>query len=628
MRAIVWALLLLCSAARAEPSLRGKAMSEWIALLDASSPTTRADAAELIGCFGSEAASAAPLLARFAVRDPHPSVRHEAMLALTRVDRSGERWSRILLADLRSDYVAIRRTAAIAWTLAGPAAGKAVEPLIAALRDDDAIVRATVADALGRIDPPDRSAAVALASTLRDPDATVRRMAAAALADMGPAAAPALAALAAALQDSDSAVRFAVVDALPRLGTSDAASRAALIAVLHSDPDAEVRERATWAMFSPDARVETVEALARAAMGDRSNAVRAGSRNALVRCGAAAKPAVAVLRTGLGDADAERRDSAAWALGLLGPLAADAVDDLVVAAVADSRRAARPAAGSPPLWALGKLGRSAASATSQVIGILQSGNDVSRAEGAAALGEFGPSQPATDALADALTDSDPWVRRQAAVALGKYAADAAPAVADLVAVFRRPDVTFPFQRLSGTLHAIVAESLTAIGLTPQTVMRHRLASPDPDSRTAAVRARLANPWNAETAFEIAALLRQRDPAVRAAAAEVLGSAGEKALPAVPEILLALLDADAEVRAAAAQALAANSVLAAATVNTLMARLERRSAGVRREAAQALGAIGSTARPSVTALEKLASDDADESVRAAAAQAYSRILTNR
>lgn len=127
-----------------------------------------------------------------------------------------------------------------------------------------------------------------------------------------------------------------------------------------------------------------------------------------------------------------------------------------------------------------------------------------------------------------------------------------------------------------------------------------------------------------------------NPGTRASAAMSLAKMGPDAQDAVPALAKALGDRDLNVRYFAATALQAVGPAAQAGVAALVQALDtfpggspaldgpmRYYADVRVVAAEALGAIGSHARAAVPALKK-ALNDADPTVRSAAAEALKRV----
>jgi HEAT repeat protein len=134
---------------------------------------TRANAAQLLGQIGLDAASAIPDLAD-RLDDAVTNVKEKASEALSKL---------------------------------GPGVVQVLPDLIYSLRDDDAFIRTNVAMALGHIGPGAVPAVPALAKALKDRDFRVRANAAYALAKIGPAANDALPALEAVSNDSDPQVK-------------------------------------------------------------------------------------------------------------------------------------------------------------------------------------------------------------------------------------------------------------------------------------------------------------------------------------------------------------------------------------------------------------------------------------
>ncbi|MBI2094809.1 MAG: HEAT repeat domain-containing protein, partial [Candidatus Omnitrophica bacterium] len=114
----------------------------------------------------------------------------------------------------------------------------------------------------------------------------------------------------------------------------------------------------------------------------------------------------------LGGENPSVRQSAAWALGQIGPAAHAAIPSLI--AVLGSKN---PSVRQSAAWALGQIGPAAQAAIPSLIAALGSKNPSVRQNAAWALGQIGPA--AIPSLIAALGDENPSVRQNAAWALGQ-----------------------------------------------------------------------------------------------------------------------------------------------------------------------------------------------------------------
>lgn len=185
-----------------------------VVLADSAHPSVRAQAADILGAFGSAGGPAARSLAH-ALADPVVEVRMAAASALGRLGRAGAPSGAALARSAATDPSAAVRTRAVA-ALAEVRSGDPtlVQHIVPMLADQATEVRVTAVRTLGRLGPAAASAAEALARLLGDPSPTVRAAAAYALGEIGPAARGARDALARARSDPDSNVAFEARDAL------------------------------------------------------------------------------------------------------------------------------------------------------------------------------------------------------------------------------------------------------------------------------------------------------------------------------------------------------------------------------------------------------------------------------
>lgn len=571
-----------------------------------------------------------------ALADPQADIRLAALEALVgSVDQRGKSHnggpaaalSPSLLSLLNDPDVQVRREAArVIGSTHDPAA---LDALAAATRDPDPVVRRAAIEAVGGIkgdrvvtillalaatkDPADRSQAAALlgqagdaraADTLRallkDPDPMVREKAVTAFAAIKlPDGADKSGPLVTAVKDDDALVRRAAVAALGGASSASPASPA-------SSASPGVVEALSSALADADdaVRVEALTALARSgkagdillkALGNDRAAVRQKAVELLARDVAKNADVAAAVTTALKDADPSVRDAALRALAdarvtppleLVRPLLADADYHVRHSAIRILSRAAD--AESFPIIA--------ARLTDQADGQVA----------AEALALYGAK--AVPALADALKSTIPDRRRSAARALS--------------------DIDDPAARQA--LTSLLEDKDAAVREAAQRALGGRYGPPDAQTLAALVR---SDPTRAKDADALAALgeraipalsglLKDDRPAVRAAAAGLLGRIAD---PSAAAALASVLkdDPDPHVRARAAAALAgptepaARAALAAAAAHDHAAPV--RAAAVR--------SLTEGLEPPAEAAEILRAalkDDADWHVRWAAADGLGKL----
>ncbi len=146
----------------------------------------------------------------------------------------------------------------------------------------------------------------------------------------------------------------------------------------------------------------------------------------LAQLGPAAASAIPDLILALNDTR-EVRETAAYALSQMGPLAAPAISELI-RLLSDDGIGVRVYA----VMALGNIGPDAYVATPSIITILLSDEDPGvRTFAAEALGNIG-NPIAIDALINSFNDKDEFVRKYSALAIGKFGEDARFAVPTLM----------------------------------------------------------------------------------------------------------------------------------------------------------------------------------------------------
>ncbi len=298
----------------------------------------------------------------------------------------------------------------------------------------------------------------------------------------------------------------------------------------------------------------------------------------------------------LNDDDLRARWHATYALGQIGPGAAEAVEPLA-AMVADKYGHEYVRSGAA--WALGRIGPAAEPAVPRLVETLRSQPPpvVSvRRTVPQALGRIGPAaRPAVPELLKLLDDEDRAVRVNAAAALWRIA-EHERAIPALVAMLRTGTGTLPYK------------AAVALG---------KLGAPQKGD-AALFRAEESRVPFFEVIPALIESLGHADDDVRRAAGRSLGQLGPTTIPALRQ---ALDHAQAPVRRHAVVAL---GWIGEPAVPALIEALKNDLPPVRLTAARELGRLGPAAAEARGALIE-AVDDPDPQVRAAAAKALSSLV---
>jgi HEAT repeat protein len=239
---------------------------------------------------------------------------------------------------------------------------------------------------------------------------------------------------------------------------------------------------------------------------------------------------------GLSSSDDGERKSAGYHLSEMGPIAKDAVPNLIQLLINDTS----PGVKGEACNALGHIGADAAPAVPAVIAFLQSSDGgYERTYAASALGDIGkqPEQSVPILIVALQKDPEPVVRQMAARALGVFGADAKSAVPALIESIKtgnkdlRESAAYGLERIPGAAKDVPA--LTA------------LLSDDIDSARIAAAKSIGGAGSEAVGAvpQLIVLLTDKNVDVRSAGAKGLGGIGPDAKQAIPALKLALKDAE-------------------------------------------------------------------------------------
>jgi HEAT repeat protein len=297
--------------------------------------------------------------------------------------------------DAKVRYRAVQTLAEL-----GPVAKFAVPELREALKDKNALVRVKVVEALWKIDrTPSTVLLPVLLQALKDTDRGVRAAAPPVLALLGSKAKSAVPALVSALKDKELDVKLSAITALGELG-STAKDAAKDLLALTADKDFFLLEPFVGA--------------------------------SLANLGPSVIP---LLTTTLADKSADRRNLAAYALGAIGPAAANASGALAKSLEHEDAATRRLAA-----RALGKIGPEAKTAVAALQKTLADKSPGVRIEAALATWFILKNAKHVGVLIKALADDSPNVRDGACQALAVMKADAKAAVEPIAKLLADKDL--------------------------------------------------------------------------------------------------------------------------------------------------------------------------------------------
>ncbi len=280
------------------------------------------------------------------------------------------------------------------------------------------------------------------------------------------------------------------------------------------------------------------------ALRSQSQADRLRAAKDLGRLGWLAREAMPALVAALHDDDGKVRESAAHAIGLMGP---DALPALIAMLTHEDKYVRRNA-----VWALGKLGPLAREARADLCAALKDADPRTASGAAQSLGCLGTDgADAVPALAEAMRGTNIVLCRLASKALSQIGS---PALATLIAHLQHAD---PFVRGESALAIgwMGAAARTAVPFLARIVRGPEaalLSTPAPLSYTPTV---IAPPDSATTTPPQMADGTTSSPDVncRVFAAQALGRIGAAAAVAIPDLHDAISYGPAPVRTAAHQA---------------------------------------------------------------------------
>jgi HEAT repeat protein len=621
----------------------------------------------LFGCFSHERNGAALLPAvRGLLKDPDQEVREEALSVFIAIGEP----ALPDLAELLTDEKLGRKAAEGLAKMGDPG----YQTLRKAVSHRNLRVRT---NALLGLKEGNADVFALLASGLKDPDPRIRGAAAESLSVLNAHLPAAIPTLLSAASDRDPVVRKRVVLALTRIYPPDPRALQSAGQGLQ-DRNGEVRRGACERLGELGGNGQRAAHFVIHALRHwREN--RGLAAATLGRIGRADEASVRALCEALGDREAEVRERAAWALGLIGPQvrkvtmvcgdpgigstrAGVAVLSLL-RALRDRERPVKVTA-AHALWRIGYREEAIVKLLARELVTKEesSGLDDERwvAAGKAvllaanALGEIGaPAKTVLPILVQALDDPDRAMRTRALDIICNLAPAVPEAIPILTRVLAGKDTEHSekaaqaLTEMGGKgipalehalaekrLHPTICEALSRFGHPDQTTpgpARQRLFAalaairrgPDPDLACQARRAAIELGYlDEEIVREVAAHLQDRDYNGRARGCYLLGRLGRAASPAVPLLVRVLLDREADLRCMAASTLGRVGP-EPAVVAGLVDALTDREASVRLATLDALLPLGPAAARALPSL-RVAVKDADHQVRARAALACWKI----
>jgi HEAT repeat protein len=583
---------------------RPRAIAALRAALEDPTPNVRQQAAEALGEIRAEEKDVEADLLR-ATKDDHADVAVAAATALARLGKDSALPA--LMRSFQGEQAKAADRAGETLIEMGSRSSGIVPQLLPALKGEEGET-ARARHVLLRLGP---IAVPALCAALRDNhDAAIRSAAAEVLGELGPVADQAAQPLLRALKDPDSGVALAAARALAEVEPEQGEPAVPVLVRSVNEP-ASLKALASLGPRARKAIPELIGCLRHREGVSNPRDIQMGAQQALARIGATA---ISPLKEALQQRSDGTAARAAMVLGSYGPAAHEAVDALINDLEKDR------ANGVAYITALGLIGPPARAAIPELKALLS--DPALRAPAAAALALIDPEQApkAVAALQPDLWPSAKFAKQeamaaalQAMVYVGPAGKEAAP---ELIALWR---LRYP------PLTAMVNQAFKSIG--PQAVppLNALLRDEDPALREAAATVLGALGAPADAAVPgLSDLLKTSQPrSVRMVAAMALGEMGEKAAPAVPALIEQTNDWENDPRREAVRALGKIGPKAAEARLALSECLLDANAEIRGLAALALGQVAPREKELAAALEPLRNDPRVQ-VRFAALQALHRI----
>jgi hypothetical protein len=256
--------------------------------------------------------------------------------------------------------------------------------------------------------------------------------------------------------------------------------------------------------------------------------------NATLALGRMGKAIVPDLVKGMNDSSSDVRFYAVWAVGLIGPDAAEQAGDAVLRHLEDSRQDVRRKAAE----SLGRMAPAVPDAVPALADTLgDSSEDVQKAA-ADALARYG--KPGAKALLEAL-DKHPALRRQLVQALGKMRGEADDVAPALVALLRQQGKNGKPDGLRWEL----SQAIVGLGKSAVPPLAEGINDADPQTRAACLEV-LAQ-MGADAAAALVDALQSEHADVRRSAAQHLGGLGVGDNLVIIALQAALQDRDNQVR---------------------------------------------------------------------------------
>lgn len=472
-----------------------------------------------------------------------------------------------LVVELQSDDAEARREAAHALARYGPEAKQAIPALIEALGDSETQVWNESTQALAHLGALAAPAIDALWEHATSSDEQRRYRTAAALGSIGPAAIP-------SVQEQLSAdseyVREVAVRAAGWMGPTATDLTSAILSRLEDESDL-VRDCACDSLGRIGAVLHLIEGLK-----SDSEAIQAGTAEALASVGPNARAAIAPLITLTSSASSTMRAAAIRAIGRISPDSSIVVEPLL-RAIQDPSDSVQQAAVESWIRTMPDVQSYSAG---QLAGLLGDSDDELTSRVALVLGSFGPR-----------------------------AVDAAPSLLDCLS--RNPD------------SEVIA---TAIGQIGEPSLEPAFAALRGNAIGLAQVTRIIDGMPAPVKTQVATAMDDKSPRVREVAAITLGKLVPLPTTAVPSLTAALSDDHASVRTAAAKALQTIGRKAAPSTTMLIRQTESEADPLARAAF--IEAVGSLSQPSEQLVEYLVANLSHESagVRAAALSELAKFET--